>query len=457
MEPTRWTFPDDRAAPTLRVGALLLVLAAAAAGPWAPAEARAQEAREAAAPAPGDAIERLRSEAAELRRAGLFSQAPDAARDLEEALDEAARRRDGGETRARVHASLDRARRALGRLVETAVLGPARRDSAGAREADAHELAPRSWAEANALLERADALAERALTTSLGASSEPVPAPAASDAGALETARSEAGAAADAAARTYRSAWRLAFLADSIRDRPRALEEHLAARDSAVALTAREAGVEPTPHDGPADDLAAVRRALVRRADSAAALRERLARTASARDEATRRADSLAAALDSVGQRLATASAELERRRARESRIREVKALFASEEGSVYTAGDSAVIRLTGLTFPPGESELPEEADPLLVKLRSAVQAFPSARIRVEGHTDARGDAEQNRVLSQQRAIAVREHLLLHLPISANRITAVGVGETEPVASNDSEEGRARNRRIDVVLLGLPD
>lgn len=429
-------------APTPVGGVLLLLLAAAF---CAPPALRAQQ-----PDGGGDAIERLRGEAAELRRAGLDSLAPDAARALEEALGEAERRRAEGAGTRRVEEAIARARSALARIVEAAVLGRARRDSMGARRAKAHQLAPRSWAGAGALLERADDLLDRSLATSLGRATEPVPA--AAEASALARARSEAGPAAEDAARAYRAAWRLAFLADSVSDRPRALEGYVLERDSAVALVAREAGVEPTPHDGPADDLAAVRAELARRADSTATLRDRLSRTESARDEAAARADSLAAVLDSVGARLADASSELERRRSREERVREVTALFAGEEGSVLAAGDSLVIRLTGLTFSPGEAELPEDADQLLVKLRSAIQAFPGARIRVEGHTDARGDAERNRVLSQRRAIAVREHLLLNLTISAERITAVGVGETEPVASNDSEEGRARNRRIDVVL-----
>lgn len=322
---------------------------------------------------------------------------------------------------------------------ESEVLGRALRDSAGARQAEAPRYAPRLWAEAGELLDRA----RRRLSRALAASGDGSP---------LVRARAAAGPAADSAALAYRAAWRMAFRADSVRRRPATLESILLERDSVVSATARAAGVTPTPLDGPADDLEAVRRVLASRADSVAALRGRLERTEAARRETSGRADSLAAVLDSVGERLAEASAELERRRRRESRVREVKALFSGEEGSVLATEDSVVVRLSGLTFPPGEAELPEDADALLVKLRSAIQAFPGARVRVEGHTDAEGDAEQNRVLSLRRAIAVREDLLLHLPIGADRIQAVGRGESEPVASNDTEEGRAQNRRIEVIL-----
>lgn len=390
-------------------------------------------------------LDRLRAEAEAVRALPLDTLAPEAARTLAEALREAERHRASSDS-SDLRESLRRARAALGRIVEAAVLWPARRDSSGARRAEAHELAPRSWAEAAALLDRAEARLERAVASALEETGDD------RSRDALGWARSVAGPSADSAARAFRFAWRLAFLTDSIREHGPALEEHVRERDSLLALTARAAGVTPTPTDGPADDLAAIGAELRRRADSTTALAGRAARLEETLAAARERGDSLATVLDSVEGRLAEVSSELDRRLRRESRLREVKAVFGGEEGSVLATDDSVVIRLTGLTFPPGEAELPEEADPLLVKLRSAIQAFPGAAIRVEGHTDARGNAEQNRVLSQRRAIAVREHLLLNLPISADRVTAVGRGETRPVASNDTEEGRALNRRIDVVL-----
>jgi OOP family OmpA-OmpF porin len=77
---------------------------------------------------------------------------------------------------------------------------------------------------------------------------------------------------------------------------------------------------------------------------------------------------------------------------------------------------------------------------------------FSDASIRIEGHTDSRGGDEANKALSQRRALAIREHLLTRLPISASRIEAVGIGEDRPIATNDTEDGRARNRRIEIIL-----
>ena len=74
------------------------------------------------------------------------------------------------------------------------------------------------------------------------------------------------------------------------------------------------------------------------------------------------------------------------------------------------------------------------------------------APVRIEGHTDARGNADANRALSQRRAIAIRDYLLTNLPISSDRLEATGYGEERPIAREDTEEGRARNRRIEIVL-----
>jgi OOP family OmpA-OmpF porin len=77
---------------------------------------------------------------------------------------------------------------------------------------------------------------------------------------------------------------------------------------------------------------------------------------------------------------------------------------------------------------------------------------FPGAGLKVTGHTDSFGSDKSNFELSRRRAEAVRDHLQDNLRLPAARISAVGYGETQPVASNQTREGRARNRRIDIAI-----
>jgi len=142
----------------------------------------------------------------------------------------------------------------------------------------------------------------------------------------------------------------------------------------------------------------------------------------------------------------------LRRRELREQTLREARAVFSPEEAEVLLGDNVLIIRLYGLTFPSGSDEIGEENQALLTKLERVIREFPGATISVEGHTDSRGDEEANLVLSRRRAVAVREYLLTNVALSADRISSVGLGETRPIATNDSEEGRARNRRIEVTL-----
>ena len=118
--------------------------------------------------------------------------------------------------------------------------------------------------------------------------------------------------------------------------------------------------------------------------------------------------------------------------------------LRETESGVVVTLGD--------VLFASGQVQLVDGGLASLEEVVDLLQTEPSKKIRVEGHTDSRGEAEANLELSDLRANAVME-ALVSLGVAADRITALGMGEDFPIASNEDEDGRAQNRRVDVILL----
>ena len=88
-----------------------------------------------------------------------------------------------------------------------------------------------------------------------------------------------------------------------------------------------------------------------------------------------------------------------------------------------------------------------------LGKVLTAPQ-YSAYRVQVEGHTDNIGSDSYNRRLSEKRAESVKRYLIRHFPIPSDRLVVRGVGESRPIESNDTPEGRDKNRRVEVVNLG---
>jgi len=110
-------------------------------------------------------------------------------------------------------------------------------------------------------------------------------------------------------------------------------------------------------------------------------------------------------------------------------------------------------VRVYGLSFPVGSSEIRPENFGLLTKLQQVIREYPDAPVTISGHTDSRGNDASNQRLSEERAQAVQEYLMANMSsLSPNQVEAVGYGESRPLASNETEEGRAQNRRIDVTI-----
>jgi outer membrane protein OmpA-like peptidoglycan-associated protein len=130
----------------------------------------------------------------------------------------------------------------------------------------------------------------------------------------------------------------------------------------------------------------------------------------------------------------------------------EVQALFTQDEAECYKQGNRMVIRLRGMTFPVGQAIIMPENYPLLSKIQRAVRTFAEPQVTIEGHTDSTGSSEFNDHLSQQRAESVRQYLLANNVVREDQVVAAGFGASRPLAPNTTAQGRAANRRIDVIL-----
>jgi outer membrane protein OmpA-like peptidoglycan-associated protein len=129
-----------------------------------------------------------------------------------------------------------------------------------------------------------------------------------------------------------------------------------------------------------------------------------------------------------------------------------VQGYFLPAEAEVYKQGGKLVIRLRGIKFPVGQATLTPENYTLLSKVQKAIGTFDQPNVTIEGHTDSTGSAEKNQALSQKRADAVKTYLVANKTLPENNIQAVGFGPDRPLAPNTTPEGRATNRRIDVVI-----
>lgn len=163
--------------------------------------------------------------------------------------------------------------------------------------------------------------------------------------------------------------------------------------------------------------------------------------------------------LRALDERLGGATAEraaLVQRLEAQARVKQqfeqVEKLFGSDEARVFRQGNTVIMRLVGLSFDSGASQIKPENFDLLAKVEKAIDIFPRSELIIEGHTDSHGGDDLNQELSQERAESVQQYMINAMRIPTYRLIATGYGETRPVASNETAAGRARNRRIDIVI-----
>ena len=161
-----------------------------------------------------------------------------------------------------------------------------------------------------------------------------------------------------------------------------------------------------------------------------------------------------------LDRRLGGATAEKEvliQRLEAQARIKEqfekVEKMFNSKEVRVFRENNNVILRLITLTFESGKSKLLAESFDLLAKVEKAIDVYPESELIIEGHTDSLGDDDFNQKLSQDRAESVLKYMVNAMRIPSYRLIATGYGETNPIANNETESGRSKNRRIDIVII----
>jgi len=104
-----------------------------------------------------------------------------------------------------------------------------------------------------------------------------------------------------------------------------------------------------------------------------------------------------------------------------------------------------------GIYFDFGSDQIRSESGPVLKEIAEAMAANPAWNLKIEGHTDNIGGEQYNQALSERRAAAVKAALVEHYQINASRLATAGFGASRPKESNDTLEGRARNRRVELI------
>ncbi len=134
----------------------------------------------------------------------------------------------------------------------------------------------------------------------------------------------------------------------------------------------------------------------------------------------------------------------------------ELRAKLLKQFNLIFVTRDTArglIVNLSDVLFDTGKSTLRPQAREKLAKISGIVLAYPDLRLAIEGNTDSVGSDAMNQTLSEQRASSVLDYMVKE-NIPASSMTSKGFGKTQPVASNDTAEGRQQNRRVEMVVSG---
>jgi len=152
----------------------------------------------------------------------------------------------------------------------------------------------------------------------------------------------------------------------------------------------------------------------------------------------------------------ALALAADERANQNEREKTDLRSQLAKQLNLILETRDTArglIVNMSDVLFDTGQHTLQPGAREKLAKIAGIIVSHPGLRLNIEGHTDSVGSDEYNQQLSERRAESVRSYLVQN-GVPANTVTAMGYGESKPVASNDTQSGRQRNRRVEMIVSG---
>ena len=136
-----------------------------------------------------------------------------------------------------------------------------------------------------------------------------------------------------------------------------------------------------------------------------------------------------------------------------EPKARDQKMVVVKADEMARTIGSTGRVALYGIFFEFDKADLKAESNPTLMEIAQLLKSDPKLAILIVGHTDNQGAYDYNIELSRRRAEAVTKALVANHGADAKRLRGAGVGMLAPAASNDAEEGRAKNRRVEIVKL----
>jgi outer membrane protein OmpA-like peptidoglycan-associated protein len=122
------------------------------------------------------------------------------------------------------------------------------------------------------------------------------------------------------------------------------------------------------------------------------------------------------------------------------------------ENAKIDRVGEGIAITFdSGILFGYDSATLKPEAKTNIKKLAEILKKYPGSNVLITGHTDSDGTEKYNQTLSEKRAKSVLDYALVQ-GVSSSRLSIVGLGETEPIASNETDEGKQLNRRVEIAI-----